>query len=205
MSGAGGEPSSTGGQAGFTALFVRRPIFALVVNTLIVVAGLAAFNGVEVRELPSVDRPVISVTTNFDGAAPETVDRELTEIVEGAVSRVQGIKSISSQSSFARSRVTIEFTETTDVSQAANDVRDALGRITNQLPDGAEDPRVVKADADSQAILRLALTSDNLGMEDLTLLAENEITDRLAAVEGVADVAVYGASTSTRRSSQAAA
>ena len=192
MSGAGGEPTSNGGQAGFTALFVRRPIFALVVNTLIVVAGLAAFNGVEVRELPSVDRPVISVTTNFDGAAPETVDRELTETVEGAVSRVQGIKSISSRSSYARSRVTIEFTETTDVSQAANDVRDALGRVTNQLPDGAEDPRVVKADADSQAILRLALTSDNLGMEDLTLLAENEITDRLAAVEGVADVAVYG-------------
>lgn len=192
MSGAGGEPSGQGGQAGFTALFIRRPIFALVVNTLVIVAGLAALNGVEVRELPSVDRPVISVTTDFDGAAPETVDRELTEAVEGAVSRVQGIKSISSQSSYGRSRVTIEFTETTDVGQAANDVRDALGRITNQIPEGADDPRVVKADADSQPIMRLALTSDRLGMEDLTVLAENEITDRLASVEGVADVAVYG-------------
>jgi HAE1 family hydrophobic/amphiphilic exporter-1 len=192
MSGASGEPTAQGGQAGFTALFIRRPIFALVVNTLVIVAGLAALNGVEVRELPSVDRPVISVTTDFDGAAPETVDRELTEAVEGAVSRVQGIKSISSQSSYGRSRVTIEFTETTDVGQAANDVRDALGRITNQIPEGADDPRVVKADADSQPIMRLALTSDRLGMEDLTVLAENEITDRLASVEGVADVAVYG-------------
>ena len=79
------------GKAGFTALFIRRPIFALVLNTLIVVAGLAAFNGVEIRELPSVDQPVISVSTDFDGASPETVDRELTDVVEGAVSRVQGI------------------------------------------------------------------------------------------------------------------
>ncbi|MDX3925124.1 MAG: efflux RND transporter permease subunit [Shinella sp.] len=181
-----------GGQAGFTALFIRRPIFALVVNTLIVVAGLAAFSAVEVRELPSVDQPVVSVTTDFDGAAPETVDQELTEVIEGAVSRVQGIKDISSQSSFERSRVTLQFTDTTDVDQAANDVRDALGRVSNQIPDGADEPRVVKADADSQPILRLALTSDRLSMEDLTLLAENEITDRLAAVEGVADVAVYG-------------
>ncbi|HVK91320.1 MAG TPA: efflux RND transporter permease subunit, partial [Mycoplana sp.] len=91
----GGRQADTavhGGQAGFTALFVRRPIFALVVNTLIVVAGLAAFNGVEIRELPSVDQPVITVTTDFEGASPETVDRELTDVVEGAVSRVQGIK-----------------------------------------------------------------------------------------------------------------
>ncbi|AOF89950.1 efflux RND transporter permease subunit [Sinorhizobium sp. RAC02] len=182
----------TSGKAGFTALFIRRPIFALVLNTLIVVAGLAAFNGVEIRELPSVDQPVISVSTEFEGASPETVDRELTDVVEGAVSRVQGIKDISSQSSFGRSRVTLQFSDTTDVNQAANDVRDALGRVSNQLPDGAEEPRVVKADADSQPIMRLALTSDTQSLEDLTLLAENEITDRLASVEGVADVVVYG-------------
>ncbi len=192
MSAAPQPGGQQGGQAGFTALFVRRPIFALVVNTLIIVAGLAAFNGVEIRELPSVDRPVISVTTDFDGASPETVDRELTKVVEGAVSRVQGIQGISSQSSFARSRVTLEFSETSDVNQAANDVRDALGRVANQMPDDADEPRVVKADADSQPIMRLALTSDTLSMEDMTLLVENEISDRLAAVEGVADVAVYG-------------
>ncbi|MCF3640976.1 efflux RND transporter permease subunit [Rhizobium sp. TRM95111] len=186
------DHTAHGGQAGFTALFIRRPIFALVVNTLIVVAGLAALNGVEIRELPSVDRPVVSVTTDFDGASPETVDRELTDVIEGAVSRVQGINDISSESSFGRSRVTMQFSDTTDVGQAANDVRDALGRVTNQIPDGADEPRVVKADADSQPIMRLALTSDRLSMEDLTLLAENEIADRLAAVEGVADVAVYG-------------
>ena len=181
-----------GGKTGFTALFIRRPIFALVVNTLIVVAGIAAWNGIEIRELPQVDRPVVSVTTEFEGASPETIDREVTSVVEGAVSRVQGIKGISSSSSFGRSRVTLEFSDTTDIGQAANDIRDALGRIANQLPDNAEEPRIVKADADSQPIMRLALTSDTMSMEDMTLLVENEISDRLAAVEGVADVTVYG-------------
>ncbi|MDO9418798.1 efflux RND transporter permease subunit [Pararhizobium sp.] len=193
-----GGPDSTGpgnivsGSGGFTAMFIRRPIFALVVNTLIVVAGLAAWNGVEIRELPQVDRPVVTVTTNYDGAAPETMDREVTETVEGAVSRVQGIKNISSSSSSGSSRVTLEFTDTTDVNQAAADVRDALGRIANQLPDDADEPRIIKADADSQPIIRLALTSDTMSMEDMTLLAENELSDRLAAVEGVADVVLYG-------------
>lgn len=186
--GTGGE----GGKTGFTALFIRRPIFALVVNMLIVVAGLAAWNGIEIRELPQVDQPVISVTTEFEGASPETIDREVTSVIEGAVSRVQGIKGISSTSSFGRSRVTLEFSDTTDIGQAANDVRDALGRVANQLPDDAEEPRIVKADSDSQPIMRLALTSDTMSMEDMTLLVENEISDRLAAVEGVADVTVYG-------------
>ena len=102
----GGDESAhvdTGG----TALFVRRPILALVFNTLIVVAGLAAYFGIEVRELPQVDQPVITVRTTFAGASPETVDREVTEIVEGAVARVSGLKSLSSQSSFGSSRVTV--------------------------------------------------------------------------------------------------
>ncbi len=188
----GADHKGAGRTAGFTALFIRRPIFALVVNTLIIVAGLAALNGIEIRELPQVDQPVVSVNTQFDGASPETVDRELTSVIEGAVSRVQGIKDISSTSQYAQSRVTLQFSDTTDIGQASNDIRDALGRVSNQLPDDADEPRIVKADADSQPIMRLALTSDTLSMEDLTLLAENEITDRLAAVEGVADVQING-------------
>jgi HAE1 family hydrophobic/amphiphilic exporter-1 len=191
MSGGSGH-QGVGRTAGFTALFIRRPIFALVVNTLIIVAGLAALNGIEIRELPQVDQPVVSVNTQFDGASPETVDRELTSVIEGAVSRVQGIKDISSTSQYAQSRVTLQFSDTTDIGQASNDIRDALGRVSNQLPEDADEPRIVKADADSQPIMRLALTSDTLSMEDLTLLAENEITDRLAAVEGVADVQING-------------
>ncbi|MGF9691671.1 efflux RND transporter permease subunit [Rhizobium sp. 0TCS1.26] len=176
----------------FTALFVRRPILAAVINTLLVVAGLAAFVGVEVRELPDVDQPVITVRTTYDGAAPQTVDQELTQVIEGAVARVSGLKTLSSESQFGSSRVTMEFSDTVDLAVAANDVRDAIGRVSNQIPDNADEPRIIKADSDSQPIMRLAVTSSTLSMEDLTLLVDNEITDRLAAVEGVADVELYG-------------
>jgi len=177
---------------GVTALFVRRPVFAFVINILIVVAGLAAFFGVEVRELPDVDRPVISVTTRFDGAAAETIDREITATVEGAVARVPGVSAISSSSSFGRSRVTIEFRESVDINTAASDVRDAVGRVQNQLPEDADAPVVVKADDNADAIMRLAVTSDRMNIEDMTLYVDDEIVDRLAAVPGVADVQVYG-------------
>ncbi|MBC2774827.1 efflux RND transporter permease subunit [Rhizobium sp. AQ_MP] len=176
----------------FTALFVRRPVLAAVLNTLLVVAGLAALAGVEIRELPDVDQPVITVSTDYDGASAETMDQEVTRVIEGAVARVSGLKSMSSRSSFGQSRTTLEFSDSVDLAVAANDVRDALGRIRNQLPDDVEEPRIVKADSDSQPIMRLGVTSSTLSMEDLTLLVENEISDRLAAVEGVADVQIYG-------------
>ncbi len=157
-----------------------------------VVAGLAAYVGVEVRELPDVDRPVVTVRTTFDGASPQTIDQELTKVIEGAVARVSGLKSISSTSSFGQSRVTLEFSDAIDLAVAANDVRDAIGRITQNLPDEADAPQIVKADSDSSAILRLAVTSTKLNMDDLTQLVENEVIDRLASVDGVADVEEYG-------------
>ncbi len=185
-------PSQQDPGQSFTALFVRRPILAAVLNTLLVVAGLAALFGVEVRELPDVDQPVITVRTSYDGASPQTIDQELTQVIEGAVARVSGLKSISSESQFGSSRVTMEFSDTADLAVAANDVRDALGRITNQLPDDADEPHIIKADSDSQAIMRIAVTSSTLSMEDLTLLVDNEVTDRLASVDGVADAELYG-------------
>lgn len=181
-------------QAGssFTALFIRRPVFAFVVNTLIAVAGLAALYGVEIRELPSVDRPVISVSTTFSGAAAETIDRQITAEVEGAVARVPGVLAISSSSSFGRSRVTIEFREDINLDTAASDVRDAVGRIQNRLPEEADAPIVVKADDDAQAVMRLAVTSETMNVQDLSVFVEDEIVDRLSSVPGVATVQVYG-------------
>ncbi|WP_422373556.1 efflux RND transporter permease subunit [Hoeflea sp.] len=171
---------------------VRRPVLAMVISLLIVVAGLAGLYGAEIRELPDVDRPVITVTTQFSGAAPETVDRELTAIIEGAVARVSGVASISSTSTLGRSRVTIEFNDSSDLNVAASDVRDSLGRVTNNMPDGADEPRIVKADANSDPVMRLAVTSDRLNVQDMTVLVEDMVVDRLAAVPGVADVNVYG-------------
>ncbi|MEC9401180.1 MAG: efflux RND transporter permease subunit, partial [Pseudomonadota bacterium] len=179
-------------ELGITGLFVRRPVLAFVINMLIVVAGIAAIFGIEVRELPDVDRPVITVSTDYPAAAAETIDREVTGVIEGAVARVSGVKSISSSSSFGRSRVTVEFSDDVDLDVAASDMRDALGRITNDLPEDAEPSRIIKADANAQPVLRLGLTSDRMSVEDMTVLVEDEISDVLAAVPGVADVQVYG-------------
>ncbi|BCH23023.1 efflux RND transporter permease subunit [Mesorhizobium sp. L-8-3] len=181
-----------GGETGLTALFVRRPVLAFVINALIAVAGLAAFYGVEIRELPDVDRPVITISTDFTGAAAETMDREVTDVIEGAVARITGVKSISSSSSFGRSRVTVEFGDEVDLDVAASDARDAVSRLLNQLPDNIDPPRIVKADANAEPVMRLALTSDTMPLEDMTVLVEDQIADTLAAVTGVADVQVFG-------------
>ncbi len=174
------------------SLFVRRPVMAFVVNAIIVVAGLAALFGVQVRELPNVSRPVITVSTSYDGASAETVDNAVTSVIEGAVARVSGVTDISSSSRFGSSRTTIEFDSSTDLNVAASDVRDAVSRAARQLPDDAGDPTVVKADANSQAIIRLSVTSDTMGIGELTDLVNSTIVDRLAAVPGVADVQLYG-------------
>ena len=146
----------------------------------------------EIRELPSVDSPVISVSTSYTGASPETVDREITAVIESAAGRVPGVKAISSSSSFGRSRVTVDFREDVDLDVAASDMRDAISRVSRDLPDDADDPRIVKADNDAQAILRVAITSDRLSAEQMTEIVENQVVDNFTAVNGVADVQVYG-------------
>ncbi|MFN3825638.1 MAG: efflux RND transporter permease subunit [Pseudorhodobacter sp.] len=175
-----------------TALFVRRPILALVLNALIVLAGIAGLMGAEIREMPDVDRPVVTVTTTFPGAAPETVDREITSLIEGAAGRVAGVKSISSSSRFGRSRVTLEFGDGVDLDIAATDARDSIARISGQLPDGADDPRVIKADANADAVMRIAVTSPRRTPQDLTKLVEDLVEDRLLSAPGVADLQIYG-------------
>ena len=175
-----------------TALFVRRPILAIVLNALIVLAGVAALFGAEIRELPNVDRPVVTITTPFSGASPESVDQELTGRIEGAVGRVTGVRSISSNSRFGRSRVTVEFNDNVDIDVAATDVRDAVARIVNQLPEDADQPEIVKADANAQPVMRIAVTSSSRSPQELTAIVQDRVEDRLISVEGVADLQIYG-------------
>jgi HAE1 family hydrophobic/amphiphilic exporter-1 len=175
-----------------TALFVRRPILAFVFSALIVIAGSASIFGVEVRELPDVDRPVLTVTTTFDGAAPETIDREITAAIEGAIGRVPGVKSISSSSRFGRSRVTAEFDDGVDLDVAATDARDAVSRIRNALPEAADEPRIVKADDGGDAVMRIGVTSPDRSVTELTELVRDLVEDRLISVPGVADLQVNG-------------
>ena len=179
--------------ASIAGLFVSRPVLAIVLNLLIVVAGLAAFSSIEVRELPNIDQPVITVRTNYSGATPETIDKEITGVIEGAVARTPGVVAISSQSSAGQSRVTIQFDPSTDINTAASDLRDAVGNIRGLPDDPAfSPPTIVKADTNSDAIMRLAATSTDLPIDQLTAVVGSQIVDRLAAVSGVADVQLFG-------------
>ena len=178
---------------GWVGTFIRRPVLTIVLNLLIIVAGYAALQGIEIRELPNVDRPVVTVRASYEGATPQTMDAQITAIIESAVSRVQGVSAISSNSSYGSSRVTIEFSSKTNLESAAMDVRDAVASIRGQLPkDMKDDPTVLKADADASPIMRLVIASDKLSESELTDLVNNVIEDRLAAVEGVASAASYG-------------
>ncbi len=184
--------SKSGNNGGSTALFIRRPVFAFVINVLIIVAGMAAFTGVDIRELPDVDRPVVTISTDFSGASAETIDRQLTQVLENAVARVSGVKTISSSSSFERSRVTVEFNDGVDLNVAAADMRDAISRVANDVPEEADPSRIIKADSNADPVMRLAVNSDTMAVDDMTVLVEDQIQDVLSAVPGVADVQING-------------
>ncbi|MGE0612979.1 MAG: efflux RND transporter permease subunit [Hyphomicrobiales bacterium] len=173
-------------------LSVRRPYLAAVLNLLIIIAGISAIFGVEVRELPDVDRPIVSVRANYPGGSPETIDAEITKVVESAVARVNGIKRVRSSSEEDNMRVHIEFDPSIDLDSAAADVREAVSRVQRDLPDGVENIFVVKADDDARAIIQLAVYSDQLPIEDVTQRAEDELIPELMSVRGVADVQLYG-------------
>ena len=189
----GPHPETNGNDGGWVGLFVRRPILAAVLNLLIIIAGIAALSAIEVRELPDVDRPVVSVRTSYPGATPESVDAQITAVVESAVSRVPGVTEISSKSDYGRSRVAIVFSESTSLESAAMDVRDAVAGITSRLPNDMEQaPRVVKADEDASPIMRLAIASGSLSEGELTDLVTSVVESRLSAVSGVAAANSYG-------------
>jgi HAE1 family hydrophobic/amphiphilic exporter-1 len=171
---------------------VRRPVLTLVLNLLIIVAGIAAYQGIEIREMPDIDRPVITIRATYEGAAPETIDTQVTRVLEGAASRVPGVKAISSTSESGSSRIVVEFDESSDLNIAASDLRDAVGNAEPQLPEEVEDVSIVKADDNSDAIIRLAVTAKGMSIQDLTQLVEDTVVDRLAAIEGVADVTMNG-------------
>lgn len=171
---------------------IRRPVFAMVMSLLLVVLGAFAMMRLPIREYPAIDPPIVSVTTTYTGASAAVVDSQITELIEAAVAGIEGIKTISSQSRDERSQVTIEFRLTRNVDAAANDVRDRVARALAQLPEQADTPVVAKVDGDSRPILWIALTSDRFSAMDLTDIARNRVVDRLAIVEGVAQVLING-------------
>ena len=173
-------------------LAVRRPVLAAVAAILLCVIGIAAFFSLPIRELPNVDPPVVSVSTNYVGASAEVIESRITEVIERQVSGIQGIDRISSTSRDGQSRISIEFTLDRNIDDAANDVRDAVSRVANNLPEEAEPPEVAKADADASPVIILNMSSKSLSRLELSDYAERYLVERFSTVPGVANVRLFG-------------
>jgi hydrophobic/amphiphilic exporter-1 (mainly G- bacteria), HAE1 family len=186
------RPAPLQPKSGIADLFVARPIFAIVINLLILIAGLAALTAVDVREMPDVDRPVLSVRTSYEGAVPSTVDREVTQVLEDALSALEGLSYIESTSSTGESRITIDLSQNTDVNTAANEAREIVAATLRRLPSEMDsDPVVSKSDSNADAIIRLAILGD-ASFEHLTAIAEGPVYDSLSVIDGVAEVNIRG-------------
>ena len=171
---------------------VRRPVFAAVISLLLVIVGLMAFSSLPTREYPDIERPIVSISTNYRGAASDVVERRVTQIIEDQVSGISGIEKISSTSYDERSTITLEFSIDRDVDGAANDVRDRVSRVLNNLPDESDPPEVTKQDSSSATTMWVNLQSDSRSIMDLTDFAQRFIVDQLSIVEGVAFIRLSG-------------
>ncbi|MEX1347437.1 MAG: efflux RND transporter permease subunit, partial [Desulfobacterales bacterium] len=172
---------------------IRRPVLATVFSLLLVVFGVISFERLPVREYPDIDPPVVSVESRYPGAAAAVVETRVTQIVEDAISGIEGIRSIDSESRDGISEVTVEFYLDRDLEAAVNDIRDRVSRILDNLPDEADPPEIFKVDSNSSVIMWLNLVSDRVDGLALTDYAERYLVDRFSVLDGVARVFVGGA------------
>lgn len=173
-------------------LSVRRPVFAAVLSLLLIAFGLLSFDRLPLREYPDINPPIVSVETRYPGASAQVVETKITQLVEDAIAGIEGIRTISSASRDGRSQVTVEFEVERDIDAAANDVRDRVARTVDRLPEEADPPEIAKADANTQQIMWLSLSSDRLSQLELSDYARRFVQDRLAMVSGVASVRIGG-------------
>lgn len=175
-----------------SSLSINRPVLASVISIVILLFGAIGFTYLGVREYPSVDPPVVSVSTSYTGANSDVMEAQITEPLEASINGIDGIKSITSSSSDGRSNITIEFDLGMDMSDAANDVRDRVSRAIRNLPPDADPPIVTKADANSDPIMSLTIQSSKRDLLDLTDVANNVIKERLQTVPGVSGINIWG-------------
>ncbi|MCR9012779.1 efflux RND transporter permease subunit [Gabonibacter chumensis] len=171
---------------------IKRPVFATVMNLILVIVGGIGLSYLGVRDYPSVDPPVISVSTSFVGANADVIETQITEPLEAAINGIQGIRSLSSTSRDGQSRITIEFELEVDLETAANDVRDKVSGTLRRLPQDIDPPTVYKADADAQPIFGVSLRSDKRSLIDLSGYAERYYKERLQTIPGVSSVEIWG-------------
>ena len=173
-------------------LSIRRPVLATVLTIIIILFGLIGYTYLGVREYPSVDNPIISVSCSYAGANADVIENQITEPLEQNINGIPGIRSLSSVSQQGQSRITIEFELSVDLETAANDVRDKVSRAQRYLPDDCDPPTVSKADADARPILMVALQSDKRSLLELSEIADLTVKEQLQTIPDVSSVSIWG-------------
>lgn len=175
-----------------SSISIRRPVLAIVMSLTIILFGAIGYTYLGVREYPSIDPPIITVTTTYTGANADVIESQVTEPLEEQINGIAGIRSLSSTSRDGRSRITAEFDVTIDLEAAANDVRDRVSRAQRYLPPDVDPPTVTKADADAIPIVFLNVKSSTRDLMELSNIAQNVFKERLQTIPGVSQVMIWG-------------
>lgn len=178
--------------ASLSTISINRPVLSIVMSLVIILFGLIGFSYLGVREFPSIDPPVISVSTTYVGANADIIESQITEPLEEAINGIQGIKMITSTSREGRSNISVEFELGIDLEAAANDVRNKVSGALNRLPPDVNPPVVEKADADSSPIMFLTVMSDKRDPLELSRITENIFKERLQTIPGISSVQIWG-------------
>ena len=177
---------------GLSEICIRRPVFATVLSLMIVLIGIVSYDRLTVREYPNIDEPVVSITTSYPGASAQIIESQITQVLEGSIAGIEGIDILESTSRAESSRITVRFTLGIDSDNAANDVRDRVGRVRNRLPDEVDEPVIRKVEADAQPIINLVFRNENMNALQITDYVDRYVLDRLKNLTGVADVQIFG-------------
>ena len=173
-------------------LSIKRPVLAVVMSLLLIVLGTMSFLRLTLRELPAIDPPIVSVQVDYPGASASVVETRITQTLEDALSGIEGINTIDSSSQNGTSRISIEFYASRDIEAAANDVRNAVSRVADRMPEEADAPEISKVESDSDPIIWLNLRSANMDQLQLSDYAQRYLVDRFSSLQGVAQVRLGG-------------
>ena len=173
-------------------LSINRPVLSTVFMLVILLFGIIGYTSLPVREYPSVDNPIITVSVSYPGANADVIEKQITEPLEQNINGIPGIRSLISSSSQGRSRITVEFELSVDMETAANDVRDKVSVAQRYLPRDVDPPTVSKADADAEPIMQITVQSDIRSLLELTEIAELTVKERLQTIQNVSSVAIWG-------------
>ena len=175
-----------------SSLSIKRPVLATVFSLVIMIFGGIGITYLGIREFPSVDPPIISVSTSYPGANSDVIETQITEPLEQSINGIPGIRTLTSRSSQGRSEVTVEFELTIDLETAANDVRDKVSQAQRYLPRDVDPPTVSKADADANPIMFIAVKSPKRSLLELSEIAELTFKEQLQTISGVSAVQIWG-------------